>query len=314
MKNKIVAVVGPTASGKTDLAVALCKKYGGEVISCDSMQIYRGMNIGTAKPAKDEMQGVPHHLVDEIELGTEYSVSDYVRDAEKCVEDLQKRGMLPVFCGGTGLYITSFANGLTFDDFENNPEIHERLQKELDEKGIEYIHERLLAADKDSADSIDVHNAKRMLRALEVYETTGITMTEWNRRSLENARKRDILIIGLDYENREELYSRINMRVDLMLKMGLLDETKQLIESGLMSTKTASQAIAYKEFVPYFNGEDTLENCTELLKRNSRRYAKRQLTWFRKNENIRWIFKDDKSFDEVLASACQMVEKYLAEE
>ncbi len=312
--NKIVAVVGPTASGKSDLAVALCKKYSGEVISCDSMQIYKGMNIGTAKPTLDEMGGIPHHLIDKIKLGTDYSVSDYVADAERCVADLQEKGALPVFCGGTGLYISSFVNGLTFDEFENNPEIHDRLVGELEDNGAEYIYEKLLSVDFDSAQSIDAHNAKRVLRALEVYETTGVTMSEWNRRSKQSAKKRDVLIIGLHYLDREKLYERIDRRVDVMLENGLLDETKSLIDDGLMNTKTASQAIAYKEFLPYFCGEDSLENCVEILKRNSRRYAKRQLTWFRKNKDIKWIFRDDKTFDDVFETACITVDEYLTEE
>lgn len=312
--SKMLAVVGPTASGKSDLAVALCKKYGGEVVSCDSMQIYKKMNIGTAKPTDEDMQGVRHHLIDFLEPCTVYSVSDYVADAGKCVENLESRGVVPVFCGGTGLYIDSFITGLEYSDFENNPEIRKKLEEEFENEGINGIFERLKKCDPDSAESIDIHNTKRVIRALEVYETTGVTMSEWNRRSKINAKKKECLIIGLDYEDRQMLYDRIDRRVDIMLRMGLLDETKSLLEEGLLTSKTASQAIAYKEFMPYFDGTDTLENCVEVLKRNSRRYAKRQLTWFKRNKDIKWIYRDNKSFTEVLECACGYVDNYLSEE
>lgn len=312
--SKMLAVVGPTASGKSDLAVALCKRYGGEVVSCDSMQIYKKMNIGTAKPTEDDMKGIAHHLVDFLEPGFEYSVSDYVSDAEKCVNELSERGVLPVFCGGTGLYIDSYLSGLEFSDFQNNPEIRQRLENELLTVGIEELYRRLSDVDWESAEKIDIHNEKRVLRALEVYETTGVSASEWNRRSLVNAKPKDCLVIGLDYENRDTLYERIDRRVDLMLEMGLLDETKMLIDEGVLSSKTASQAIAYKEFLPYFSGELSLSECVELLKRNSRRYAKRQLTWFRRNKNIKWIYRDNLTFDEVVNNAFKLADEYLSEE
>ncbi|MBR5468334.1 MAG: tRNA (adenosine(37)-N6)-dimethylallyltransferase MiaA [Firmicutes bacterium] len=310
----MLAVVGPTASGKSALAVELAKRNSGEVVSCDSMQLYKRMNIGTAKPTEEEMDGIAHHLIDFLEPGVEYSVSDYVADAEKCLEELKSRGVLPVFCGGTGLYIDSFLSGIEFSDFENNPDIRKRLENEYETSGIGGIYERLKNADPDAAESIDIHNAKRLIRALEVYETTGITITEWNRRSKLNAKKKDCLIIGLDYEDRQTLYDRIDKRCDIMLEMGLLEETKQLFDEGILATKTASQAIAYKEFLPYFDGSDSLENCIETLKRNSRRYAKRQLTWFRRNSDIKWIFRDNKSYDEIINEAQKLVDEYLSEE
>lgn len=312
--SKMLAVVGPTASGKSDLAVSLCRRYGGEVISCDSMQIYKKMNIGTAKPTESEMQGVPHHLIDFLEPGTEYSVSDYANDAEKCVNELCGRGVIPVFCGGTGLYIDTFLSGISLSDFENDPQVRKRLEEEFSNDGIGVIYERLVQADPEIACSIDVNNVKRVIRALEVYETTGVTMTEWNRRSKENAKKRDCLVIGLDYEDRQTLYDRIDKRVDIMLDMGLLCEAKALYDEGLFATKTASQAIAYKEFLPYFEGDDSLENCIETLKRNSRRYAKRQLTWFRRNKEIKWIFRDGKAAEDVLCEAFGYADSYLSEE
>jgi len=311
---KMLAVVGPTASGKSDLAIWLCKKYGGEVVSCDSMQIYKRMNIGTAKPTKEEMQEVKHHLIDFLEPGTEYSVSDYVADAEKCVNDLESRGILPVFCGGTGLYIDSFVSGVKFSEFENDPAVRKKLEDEFHDSGIEGIYNRLSIVDPEIAKSVDIHNTKRVIRALEVYETTGITMTEWNKRSKINADKKECLIVGLDYEDRQTLYNRIDMRVDLMLDKGLLEEAKKLYDEGLFNTKTASQAIAYKEFLPYFKGEEGLENCVEVLKRNSRRYAKRQLTWFRRNKDICWIFKDGKTMDDILNEVFVITDQYFSEE
>ncbi len=310
----MLAVVGPTASGKSDLAIDICLRFGGEVISCDSMQIYKRMNIGTAKPTLDEMRGIAHHLIDFLEPGTEYSASNYVADADRCVKTLRDRGVLPVFCGGTGLYIDSYISGLEFSDFENDPSVRERIEKENLEFGVGYIFERLKSVDSESAQAIDVHNVKRVIRALEVYETTGVTMSEWNRRSKLTAKKKDCLVIGLDYKDREKLYHRIDTRVDIMIDMGLIDEAKKLFDDGLMLSKTASQAIAYKELLPYFNGEDTLENCVEILKRNSRRYAKRQLTWFRRNKDIKWIFRDEKDDKQILEEAFGLVNAYLAEE
>ncbi len=310
---KMVAVAGPTASGKSDLAVELAKCFDAEVISCDSMQIYKGMDIGTAKPTIEEMQGIPHHLVDFVDAGKEYSVSDYVADAERAVSDIQSRGKLPVFCGGTGLYLTSFLSGMQFSEFENDPVVHDKVQKFLDENGKEALYMRLCEVDPVLAESIDMNNVKRVLRAVEVYETTGIAASEWNRRSKEKAIKKDCLVIGLDFSDRELLYERINKRVEIMLDMGLEAEARNLYESGVLETKTASQAIAYKEFLPYFKGESSLEECVEILKRNSRRYAKRQLTWFRRESNVRWIYKDGKTGEEIFEQARSLVEEYLKE-
>ncbi len=311
---KMIAVVGPTASGKSSLAVVIAKRFCGEVVSCDSMQVYKRMNIGTAKPTSEEMDGVPHHLVDFLEPGEEYSVSDYVKDASTVVSELDDRGVLPVFCGGTGLYITSFLSGIEFDSFENNPDVHNRVVSFLENNGSEALYRRLCEIDEESAQSIDKNNVKRVLRAVEVYETTGVSASEWNRRSKINAKPKDCIVIGLDFEDRQRLYDRIDKRVDLMLEAGLLDEAKSLYDEGVLTTKTASQAIAYKEFLPYFNGEMTLEECIEILKRNSRRYAKRQLTWFKKNADIKWIYRDNLTDREMCEKAIALVSEYLGEE
>jgi len=310
---KMIAVVGPTASGKSGLAVELAKAFNGEVVSCDSMQIYKYMNIGTAKPTDEEMCGVPHHLIDFLEPGEPYSVSDYVTDAGRVTEKLFAEGKLPVFCGGTGLYISSFVSGIEFSEFENDESVHNRVQQFLDDNGKDALYERLQSIDPVSAESIDKNNVKRVLRAVEVYETTGIAASEWNRRSKEKAEKKDCLVIGLDYSDRQTLYDRIDRRVDIMMDEGLLLEAKQLYDSGVLAAKTASQAIAYKEFLPYFSGEQSLEECVEVLKRNSRRYAKRQLTWFRRDENVKWIIKDGLSEQEIVKKACAVVQEYLLE-
>ncbi|MBQ8758560.1 MAG: tRNA (adenosine(37)-N6)-dimethylallyltransferase MiaA, partial [Clostridia bacterium] len=253
------------------------------------------------------------HFAKADEQERDYTRLQYERFSD-IVAELENRGVLPVFCGGTGLYIDTFLSGISLSDFENDPNVRKRLEDEFEKDGIDGIYLRLVTADPLIAESIDKNNTKRVIRALEVYETTGITMTEWNRRSLESAKKKDCLVIGLDYEDRQTLYDRIDRRVDIMLEAGLLEETKALLDEGLLSTKTASQAIAYKEFLPYFAGEDSLENCIETLKRNSRRYAKRQLTWFRRNKDIKWIFRDGKSTDDVLNEAFCLVDNYLSEE
>ncbi len=311
---KMIAVVGPTASGKSEIAVMLAKDFNGEVVSCDSMQIYKRMDIGTAKVSADEMQGIVHHLVDFLDPGEEYSVSDYVQDATKAVMDIESRGKLPIFCGGTGLYITSFLSGIEFSEFENDSAVHERVGKFLEENGKEALFERLKEIDPESAKSIDMNNIKRVVRAVEVYGTTGVAASEWNRRSKENAVKKDCLVIGLDYSDREKLYERIDKRVDIMLENGLVEETRRLFDEGVLKTKTASQAIGYKELVPYLEGKTSLEECAEVLKRNSRRYAKRQLTWFRRNPDIKWIYKDEMTEKQVLEEAAAQVKKYLSED
>ncbi len=311
---KSVAVVGPTASGKSGLAIEIAKEFSGEIISCDSMQIYKHMDIGTAKPTKEEMDLIPHHLVDFVDVGREYSVSDYVKDAERMVKELEGRGVLPVFCGGTGLYISSYISGISFGEYENDESVRQRLLEEVKESGVDALYERLCSVDKQAADGIEKNNVKRVVRALEIYETTGVTMTEWNRRSKINAKKKDCLVIGLDYKDRQLLYDRIDLRVDKMMECGLLEEAKMLYQMGALERGTAAQAIAYKELVPYIENKDTLENCVETLKRNSRRYSKRQLTWFRRNPDIKWIYKDETDDKAVVENAFKMIKGYLSEE
>ncbi len=310
--NGILAFVGPTASGKSALAVSIAESFGGEIISCDSMQLYKDMNIGTAKPTEFEMHGIKHHMIDVLDMTDSYSVSEYVDDAAKVCDDIASHGKICVFCGGTGLYIDSFLSGIHFGNYEIPQSIRKELESTREKLGDEAMYAKLKRIDPQIAARIDEHNTKRVLRALEVYIATGTTLTEWNRRSHENAVKRDALVIGLDYEDRQKLYDRIDKRVDLMVQNGLVGETESLIKKGLRKSPTAGQAIGYKEFYPYFDGKATLEECVDVLKRNSRRYAKRQLTWFRRNPDVRWIFRDKLDDYGVYLEASELVNQYLS--
>lgn len=276
------------------------------------MQLYKNMNIGTAKPTETEMRGIKHHMIDVTDLSDSYSVSEYVDDAAKVCGDIASRGKVCVFCGGTGLYIDSFLSGIHFGDYDIPQSIRTELEKTYQKLGGDEMYAKLKRIDPMIAAKIDAHNTKRVLRALEVYIATGITLTEWNRRSHENAVKRDALAIGLDYEDRQKLYDRIDMRVDIMIRNGLVEETESLIKQGLRKSPTAGQAIGYKEFYPYFDGRATLEECIETLKRNSRRYAKRQLTWFRRNPDVQWIFRDKLDDYGVYLEASELVNQYLS--
>lgn len=280
---KTVCVVGPTASGKSALAVRIAKAFGGEMISCDSMQLYRGMDIGTAKSLPEELDGVPLHLTDILDVGETFSVSDYVELAEKTALAVAGRGKLPVFCGGTGLYVDAFAKGFRFASYEKDPAVRERLYAEYRAHGGEALYARLAAVDPAGAAGIDRANVKRVIRALEVYESTGKPFSAVSRETRENAVDRGVLTLFLTFRERETLYARIDRRVDAMMAAGLLEETRRLLASGLREAPTAGQAIGYKEFYPYFDGTATLSDCVEALKRSSRRYAKRQITWFGRN-------------------------------
>ena len=313
-QNKIICVVGPTASGKSDLAVRIAKEFDGEIISCDSMQLYRGMDIGTAKATEDEMEGISHHLLDIVELTEEFSVSDYVKLADECVKKIMSREKLPVFCGGTGLYIDSYISGMSFGEYENLPEYRKELEDFAKQNGAEALHKMLEECDREAAEKIEYANVKRVIRALEVYKATGVPISQWNRQAKENAKPKDALYIGITFEDRQKLYERIDKRVDIMLEKGLLEETRRLISEGLRSSATASQAIGYKELYPYFDGQAVLGECVERLKINSRHYAKRQLTWFTRNKAVKWIYADGKAKDEIAAEAFGLCRAYLQRE
>jgi tRNA dimethylallyltransferase len=301
-KIPVVAVVGPTASGKSRLAVELALRNNGEVISADSMQIYQGMRIGTAKPTAEEMCGVPHHLIDFADLSQPFSVANYVELASKCIAELNSRGKLPIIAGGTGLYVRSLLHNIQFTEDDRDEALRTELFRKAEQEGVQSLVEELSCFDPQSAERIHPNNIGRMIRAIEIYRTTGITMTEQNERSKRIPTPYHACVIGLDYRNRQTLYDRINLRVDLMMDSGLLAEANEVLNRP--NSQTALQAIGYKELVPYFHGECSLEESVEHVKRESRRYAKRQLTWFRRDEDIHWIMADDyDNFDEVAEQA-----------
>ena len=313
MKNKIkiITVVGPTASGKTRLGVELAKKYNGEVISADSMQIYKGMQIATAKPTPEEMQGVPHHLMDFLPPDQTYSVAMFVNDTKKCIADITSRGKLPVIVGGTGLYVDSLLNNITFHESQRSTEISDELWKVYYADGVEKLLDMLKEFDSESAERLSSErNPKRIIRAIEFYKTTGITITEQNKNSKTEESPYSPVKLGIKFEDRQKLYDRINKRVDLMLEEGLVAEAERVYNSELSFTSV--KAIGYKELFPYFTGELPLEECIEKLKQETRRYAKRQITWFKRDKEINWLYPDKaESFEELLKQAVQITDKGL---
>ena len=302
--NPIVCLAGPTASGKTALAVELAKDLNGEVVSCDSMQVYRRMDIGTAKPSREEMQGIPHHMIDVAEPDEDFSVSRYCAMAAPIVDDIVARGKTAIIAGGTGLYMDSLIRGNDFAPFPSTG-IRERLEAEADEVGLPAMLARLREIDPDTADRVS--DRKRILRALEVYLETGETITEHNRKTRLIPPKYTPLWLGLDFADRGELYRRIDKRVDIMLEMGLMEEIRSLLDSGIPEKCTAMQAIGYKEFVNALEGREPLSQAAEEVKKASRHYAKRQLTWFRRNPAVRWLVRSGDDDREILTSARQII-------
>ena len=301
----ILAVVGPTASGKTGLAVALAHRLCGEVVSADSMQIYKGLSIGTAKPTEEEMEGVPHHLIDFLPPDAPFSVADYLESAHAAIERICAQGHTPILCGGTGLYLSSLLDDLKLSESEADPIYRATLSKRAEREGAEAIWQELHAVDPETAASLHPNNMGRVIRALEVYHQTGVTMTEHRRRSRLEPSRYDPCIVGLSYEDRARLYARIDRRVDQMLADGLLEEARSFYAAYGDPTvaPTASQAIGYKELWPYLAGTCTLEEAVEHLKRQTRRYAKRQLTWFRRDERVHWFDPDRYETLDALADA-----------
>lgn len=307
-KQPLIAVVGPTASGKTAVGIALAKEYNGEVVSADSMQIYKGMDIATAKPDEEEMQGIPHHLISELEPTSSFSVAEYVKLAQQKIEDIAAREKLPILVGGTGLYVSSLIDNINFDNAITDGSVRRRLTEEAEQIGNEAMLERLREIDPEAAEKIPAANLVRIIRALEVYEVTGIPFSrhkELNRMqdSLYNA-----CIIGLTYKDRSVLYDRINKRVDIMLQKGLIEECRAVYENEKLGT--ACQAIGYKELIPYFENKKTKEECIDKIKQYSRNYAKRQLTWFRRDERIQWVeIDEDTAFSTIIAECKKVVAK-----
>lgn len=293
MPPKILVIVGPTASGKTRMAVELAQRHNGEVISADSMQIYRTMDIGTAKPTKEEMGGVPHHMIDVADPEEDFSVARYVEMAARCVDDVLARGKLPIVAGGTGLYIDSLLSGRTFASFSPDSALRGELEQELAEKGGQAMLEALAQMDPEAAQRLHPNDHKRIIRTLEVYRSTGKTITQHNRETQAIPPRYDALTIGLAFQDRQAMWRRIDQRVDEMVAAGLEDEVRRLLTSGISPKCTAMQAIGYKEFTQALSGEMTWQEAADVVKLRSRQYAKRQLTWFGRNPNTRWVRWDD---------------------
>ena len=289
--NNIICIAGPTASGKTALAATLAKELNGEVVSCDSMQVYKRMDIGTAKPTPEEMQGIPHHMIDVAEPWEDFSVSRYCEMAAPIVDDILSRGKTAVIAGGTGLYMDALIRGNAFAPFPATG-VRERLEAQADAEGMEAMLSRLRAVDPDAARRLHLSDRKRILRALEVYLETGETITEHNRKTQAVPPRYSPLWLGLDFARRGELYRRIDLRVGLMLEQGLVEEIRGLLADGIPERATAMQAIGYKEFVDALDGRCTIEEAADQVRQSSRRYAKRQLTWFRRNKAIHWLIRD----------------------
>jgi tRNA dimethylallyltransferase len=293
MPPKILVIVGPTASGKTRMAVELAQRHNGEVISADSMQIYRTMDIGTAKPTQEEMGGIPHHMIDVADPEEDFSVARYVEMAAQCVDDVLARGKLPIVAGGTGLYIDSLLSGRTFAPFSPDSALRGELERELAEKGGQAMLEALAQVDPEAAQRLHPNDHKRIVRALEVYRSTGKTITQHNRETQAIPPRYNALTIGLAFQDRQAMWRRIDQRVDEMVAAGLEDEVRRLLTSGISPKCTAMQAIGYKEFTQALSGEMTWQEAADVVKLRSRQYAKRQLTWFGRNPNTRWVRWDD---------------------
>ena len=302
----VLCVVGPTATGKTKMGVALAKRFGGEVVSVDSMQLYRGMTIGTAAPTQEEMEGIPHHMVAVADPAESWSAARYVHAADACVQDILGRGKLPVLVGGTGLYLDALIRGTDFAAGSQGTELRRQLQRRARQEGVETLLEELRRIDPAAAQKLHLRDEKRIIRALEVWYETGCTITEHDRQERQRPPKYDALYIGLDFLDRQDLRDRIDKRVDTMVEQGLLEEVETLLASGLPRDATALQAIGYKQFLAVAEGTATRQEAIEEVKLRSRQYAKRQLTWLRRNPDIFWIrWESRPNFPEGLQKATE---------
>ena len=309
-KPRVVAVGGPTASGKTALSVALARAFDGEIINADSMQIYKNLDVGTAKPSEEERQGIPHYLLDFLSPETPYSVADFTAAADPLIRDITARGRLPLVVGGTGLYITSLLSGMAFAPEKTDPAIRARLQARADTEGGAALYAELQRVDPDYAAQVHPNNLPRVIRALELFEATGRRMSDQRREARPAEAPYHALCLCLTCRDRAVLYSRIDRRVDEMVENGVLDEARQVYDHR-DAYRTAAQAIGYKEFFPYFEGTANLTECTERLKQATRNYAKRQLTWFRRQNDEGWLYLDE---EDVTERACTLVRAFLHNE
>ena len=307
-KIPLLVIAGPTASGKTKLSIDLAKQLNGEIVSADSMQIYKKMTIGTAKPTPEEMDGIPHHLIDFVEPGESFSVAEYVELARKEIAEIHARGKLPIVVGGTGLYITSLIDNVEFAETGSSLEIRGKYKQMAEEQGNAAVLEKLREVDPETAAALHENNIGRVIRALELYELTGIPMSRHMELSKKTPAPYELCCIALDYRSRQTLYDRINLRVSMMVEAGLLEEVRDLVASGYSAT--AAQAIGYKELIPWLDGDEPLEDCLERIRMQSRRYAKRQLTWFRRDDRIHWFFPDDYcDYDNLYKKVVDYIEK-----
>lgn len=290
-KEKVIVICGPTASGKTALSIELAKKINGEIISSDSMQIYKDMTIGTAKPTPEEMQGIKHYLIDFVSPDERYSVADYKRDAKKAIKEIIQKGKTPIIVGGTGLYVDSLIYEIEYPNIEFDEEYRKSLENQVEEKGLEELYKKAQEIDPEAVEKISKNDKKRILRILEIYHATGKNKTEQEKESRKKEVEYDYTVYALNWE-REKLYERINKRVDIMIEQGLIEEVKEIYEK-YDKFSTAMQGLGYKEVVQYLEREITKEEMIEKIKQETRRYAKRQLTWFRKNKQTIWLNAQD---------------------
>lgn len=307
-KTDIMAVVGPTASGKTELAAMIAEKHNGEVVSCDSMQIYNFAPIATAMPTKEEMRGVPHHMLGFLSPGESFSVSKYTEMASQILTEISERGKLPVLVGGTGLYYSSLVDNIRFLPEGYDEEVRKKLLSRAEREGSGKLYEELSAIDPQTAAAVNQNDTKRILRGLEVYYSTGKTLSQQRESSRLVPSPYNPCIIGLDFRDRQRLYDRINRRVDRMFENGLLAEAREVLESSVSGT--GMQAIGIKELKSYFEGETSLEEAAEKIKQETRRYAKRQLTWFRRDKRIHWIYIDEICRANILPSVEKIMETF----
>lgn len=312
-KIPLVSIVGPTASGKTSLSIQLAKLLDGEIISADSMQIYKGMDIATAKPTESEKQGIVHHLMDFLDADKTFSVAQYCKLAHSVIEDINNRGKLPILVGGTGLYVDSLINNIAFAQTESDEQLRNSLYQDYENNGADYLLEILAQFDSETAGKLAIEkNVKRIIRAIEVYKTTGVTMSEHNANSKLIKSPYKTVKIGLTATDRQFLYERINKRVDIMVENGLIDEARDTVNMNLSST--SSMAIGHKELMPYLNDESSLDTCIENLKMQTRHYAKRQLTWFKRDEEINWFYIDLINNDDLVKQTQQLIKKVMFDE
>lgn len=307
LKDNLCILVGPTSIGKSSIAVELARHLNGEIISADSMQIYKYMDIGTAKVTADEMKEIPHHMIDIIRPDDDFTVSNYKDMVKEHIIEINQKGKLPILVGGTGLYVNSLIYDLNFAEIPPNEDLRLEYEKQAKKYGNEYLHNKLTTIDKDSANKISIKDNKRIIRALEIFHSTGITMSEHNKnfRMMNNDYNLAYIALNMD---RARLYERINNRVDIMMENGLIEEIKNILEMGYTKDLISMKAIGYKEIISYLENESTLEEAVELIKKGSRNYAKRQLTWFRRDDRIKWIDMD--SYDNIL-EASEVIKNYI---